>query len=67
VVVWIVLGIILWWFGAVITYSVTRRPSKEIDAAVVSMAWYLIVPMVAIVWSIITVGEAVLHLFEGRR
>jgi len=67
VVVWIILGIILWWLGAVVTYSVISRPSEEVGAAMASIAWFLIVPIAAIVWSIIMIGEAMLHLFERRR
>jgi len=33
----------------------------------VGMAWFLIVPMAAIVWSIIVLGEAILRLFEREK
>jgi len=52
VVVWIAFGIILWWLGAVATYSVISRPSEEVGAAMASMAWFLIVPIAAIVSSV---------------
>jgi len=66
-IVWMVIGIVLWWLGAVGTYSIVSRRLGYWNAARMSAIWFISIPMTIVNWSIIKAGNAILDFLERRR